>query len=172
MRHHTMGVTGLIAAIVGGLFLTLPAAAQTYKWTDKDGKIHYSDQPPPSAAKDESVIKRAKNAPPPPAATAGAPAAEKGKNAAPKAATPQEQEAEFRKRQVANAEKEAAEKKKADDAAEKKTNCDAAKAQLANLQAGGRITRNNAKGEREFLSDQEVAQEIERGKKAAASWCN
>ncbi len=169
MRHRTMGVTGLIAAIAGGLFLTLPAAAQTYKWTDPDGKIHYSDQPPPSTVKDESVIKRAKNAPPPPAAAA---TGEKGKNAAPKAATPTEQEAEFRKRQVANAEKEAAEKKKADEAAEKKTNCDAAKGQLANLQAGGRITRNNAKGEREFMSDQEVAQEIERGKKAAASWCN
>lgn len=166
-----MGASGLIAAFAGSLFLTLPAAAQTYKWTDPDGKIHYSDQPPPSAVKDESVIKRSKNAPPPAAAAAGAPA-EKGKNAAPKAATPQEQEAEFRKRQVANAEKEAAEKKKADEAAEKKTNCDAAKAQLANLQAGGRITRNNAKGEREFMSDQEVAQEIERGKKAAASWCN
>lgn len=170
MRHHTMGVTGLIAAIVGGLFLTLPAQAQTYKWTDPDGKIHYSDQPPPSTVKDESVIKRGKNAPPP-AATAGAPA-EKGKNAAPKAATPQEQEAEFRKRQVTNAEKDAAEKKKADEAAEKKTNCDAAKAQLSNLQAGGRITRNNAKGEREFMSDQEVAQEIDRSKKTVASWCN
>ncbi|MEO8006204.1 MAG: DUF4124 domain-containing protein [Betaproteobacteria bacterium] len=170
MRDHTMGATGLVAALVGSLFLTLPAMAQTYKWTDADGKIHYSDQPPPAAVKDESVIKRGKNAPPPP--TAAAPG-DKGKpGAGPRAATPQEQEAEFRKRQVANAEKEAAEKKKADDAAEKKTNCDAAKAQLANLQAGGRITRNNAKGEREFLSDAEVSQEIERGKKAAASWCN
>jgi hypothetical protein len=163
-----MGFTGLIAAITGGLFLTLPAEAQTYKWTDPDGKIHYSDQPPPSTVKDESVIQRGKNAPPPAAAATG----EKGKTAAPKAATPQEQEAEFRKRQVANAEKEAAEKKKADEAAEKKTNCEAAKGQLANLQAGGRITRNNAKGEREFMSDQEVAQEIERGKKTVASWCN
>jgi hypothetical protein len=171
MRHHTMGVTGLIAAIVGGVFLTLPAQAQTYKWTDPDGKIHYSDQPPPSTVKDESVIQRGKNAPPPAAATEGAPT-DKAKNAAPKAATPQEQEAAFRKRQVANAEKEAAEKKKADEVAEKKTNCDAAKGQLANLQAGGRITRNNAKGEREFMSDQEVAQEIERGKKTVASWCN
>lgn len=170
MRDHTMGFTGLIAAILGGLFLTLPAQAQTYKWTDPDGKIHYSDQPPPAAVKDESVIKRSKNAPPPPAAAAPG---DKVKAAgASKAATPQEQEAEFRKRQVANAEKEAAEKKKADEAAEKKTNCDAAKAQLANLQAGGRITRTNAKGEREFMSDAEVAQEIERGKKAAASWCN
>lgn len=169
MTHHTMGATGMIAAIAGSLFLTLSASAQTYKWTDPDGKIHYSDQPPPAAVKDESVMKRAKNAPPPPAAAA---TGDKGKNATPKAATPQDQEAEFRKRQVANAEKEAAEKKKADEAAEKKTNCDAAKGQLANLQAGGRITRTNAKGEREFLTDPEIGQEVERAKKAAASWCN
>ena len=170
MRDRTVGATGLIAAIVGSLFLTLPAAAQTYKWTDPDGKIHYSDQPPPAAVKDETVIKRGKNAPPPPAAAAPG---DKAKTAGPpKAATPQEQEAEFRKRQVANAEKEAAEKKKADEAAEKKTNCDAAKGQLANLQAGGRITRTNGKGEREFMTDQEVAQEVDRGKKAVSSWCN
>ncbi len=29
----------------------LPAAAQMYRWIDKDGKVHYSDQPPPAAAK-------------------------------------------------------------------------------------------------------------------------
>ena len=169
MRDYTMGATGLVAVIVSSLFLTLPIAAQTYKWTDPDGKIHYSDQPPPAAVKDESVIQRGKNGPPAAAAAPG----DKGKTAAgPRAATPQEQEAEFRKRQVANAEKEAAEKKKTDDAAEKKANCDSAKAQVASLQAGGRITRNNAKGEREFMSDQEVAQEIERGKKTVASWCN
>ena len=167
MRDYKTGVAGLMAAILGSLFLALPATAQTYKWTDPDGKVHYSDQPPPAAVKDESVIKRGKNGPPPPA--------DKDKNAAAtpgKARTPQEQEADFRKRQVEAAEKEAAEKKKSDDAAEKKANCDSAKAQVASLQAGGRITRNNAKGEREFMSDQEVAQEIERGKKTVASWCN
>lgn len=29
----------------------LPATAQMYKWVDAQGKAHYSDQPPPAAAK-------------------------------------------------------------------------------------------------------------------------
>ncbi|UTF58676.1 DUF4124 domain-containing protein [Gilvimarinus sp. DA14] len=29
------------------IFITLPAAAQLYQWTDEDGRTHYSDKPPP-----------------------------------------------------------------------------------------------------------------------------
>ncbi|MGH6690409.1 MAG: DUF4124 domain-containing protein [Gammaproteobacteria bacterium] len=37
---------------------TLPAAAAVYKWTDADGRIHYSDSPPPDrkAAKVEIKV--------------------------------------------------------------------------------------------------------------------
>ncbi|MBB5207504.1 DUF4124 domain-containing protein [Chiayiivirga flava] len=36
------------------LFFASDAAAQKlYRWTDKDGKVHYTDQLPPEAAKDE-----------------------------------------------------------------------------------------------------------------------
>jgi len=41
---------------ITALALTLaavPAAAATYKWVDKDGKVHYSDQPQPGAKKVE-----------------------------------------------------------------------------------------------------------------------
>lgn len=31
--------------------LAAPAAAQMYRWVDKDGKVHYSNTPPPAAAK-------------------------------------------------------------------------------------------------------------------------
>ncbi len=30
--------------------LAMPATAAVYKWTDDDGKVHYSDEPPPDAA--------------------------------------------------------------------------------------------------------------------------
>ena len=88
-----------------------------------------------------------------------------------KAKTYVEQEAEFKKRQVEAAEREGAEKKKADEAAEKKRNCEAARTQLRGLQAGGRMTQTDAKGEREYMSDAQVAQEIERSRKAVDSWC-
>jgi len=36
---------------------TLPAAhAATYKWTDEDGKVHYSDKAPPEAPKGAAVL--------------------------------------------------------------------------------------------------------------------
>ncbi len=31
--------------------LALPVWAETYKWTDENGKVHYSDQLPPAGVK-------------------------------------------------------------------------------------------------------------------------
>ena len=44
------------AACAAALLAGLAAQAQTnvYKWTDKDGKVHFSDTPPPSDAKSTS----------------------------------------------------------------------------------------------------------------------
>jgi Domain of unknown function (DUF4124) len=166
MRHHLVGGL-LFAMLIGAGLVVLPAAAQTYKWTDANGKVHYSDQPPPASAKEQSTVKLRN----PPAATPPAsPATDKDAPEA-KAKTYIEQEADFRKRQVETAEREAAEKKKAVDAAEKKQNCEQARAQLKNLQSGGRITRSNTNGEREYLNDAQIAQEIERGKKSVDGWC-
>lgn len=33
--------------------LAVPAPAEVYKWTDDDGEVHYSDEPPPDAATDQ-----------------------------------------------------------------------------------------------------------------------
>ena len=160
---------GLLLAMIGGAWLvSAPAGAQTYKWTDADGKIHYSDQPPPANAKEEGTLKPLKPSAP---TTSASPSASDKSATTAKPKTYVEQEAEFRKRQVEAAEREAEDKKKAADAAEKKQNCVLARAQLQNLQSGGRITRTNAQGEREYLSDAQIAQEIERGKKTVDGWC-
>ena len=159
----------LLLAILGGVWLvSAPSGAETYKWTDAEGKVHYSDQPPPANVKEPVTISPRKTSAP---KTSASPAAgEKGaKEAKPK--TYVEQEAEFRKRKVEAAEREAAEKKKTEEAAEKKQNCDLARAQLKNLQSGGRIARTNAQGEREYLNDAQMAQELERAKKTAEGWC-
>jgi hypothetical protein len=144
-------------------------SAETYKWTDADGKVHYSDQPPPANAKEQGTVKQLKPSAPPPAA-ASAPT-EKGAPAA-KTPTYAEQEADFKKRQVEAAEREAAEKKKTAEAAEKKKNCEQARSALKNMQLGGRISTTNAQGERDYLNDAQMAQEIARGKQAVDSWCN
>jgi hypothetical protein len=35
--------------------VVLPVMAETYKWTDDNGKVHYSDQPPPAGVKKRNV---------------------------------------------------------------------------------------------------------------------
>jgi hypothetical protein len=39
-----------LLAILILTFVALPVAAATYKWVDKDGKVHYSDHPPPGVS--------------------------------------------------------------------------------------------------------------------------
>jgi len=48
MSRH---VPTLLLAALAALFATA-AAAQTYRWVDKDGTVNYSNTPPPAAAKD------------------------------------------------------------------------------------------------------------------------
>jgi uncharacterized protein DUF4124 len=169
MQRYPLDIHWLLPALIIGIGLAAaPVSAETYKWKDADGKVHYSDQPPPANAKEETTVKPRKQSAP----VQSAPAAPTEKGAAPaKPKTYAEQEAAFKKRQVEEAEREAAEKKKAAEAAEKKQNCDQARAQLKTLQAGGRVTRTNAQGEREYMNDAQIGQEIERAKKSADSWC-
>ena len=163
MQCNLNNMNRLLLALIGSVWLFAgPAVAETYKWTDADGKVHYSDQPPPANVKNEVTLKPPKQSAP---ANKDTPAAKA------KAKDYVGQEAEFRKRQVETAEREAAEKKKADEAAEKIKNCDQARAQLKNLQTGGRVTMTNAQGEREYMNDAQIAQETERSKKVVDSWC-
>jgi uncharacterized protein DUF4124 len=46
----------LLSVALGlALFVALPASAQMYKWVDSDGKVNYSDKPPPSNIKTEKL---------------------------------------------------------------------------------------------------------------------
>jgi len=45
-----------LAIAVAAMLVAASAGAQMYRWVDKDGKVYYTDTPPPSAAK--SVQKR------------------------------------------------------------------------------------------------------------------
>ncbi len=167
MQHHPIVINCLILTFLGSLWLAAPSLAATYKWTDANGEVHYSDQPPPPSVKGSVTVKPGKSSTSAPAAAP--PATDKA--APPKAKTYIEQEAEFRKRQVEAAEREAAEKKKAEDASAKKQNCEQARAQLQGLQAGGRVTQTNAKGEREYMNDAQIAGAIENAKKSVDNWC-
>jgi type IV secretory pathway VirB10-like protein len=162
---------GLLALAAGISFTLMPSAAETYKWTDAEGKVHYSDQPPPSNVKNPTTVtprkKTSRSAPaqegdPKPADARPTPAAAK---------TTQELDAEFKQRQVEAAEQEAAQKKAAQEAESKKKSCEQAKASVARLTSGGRIARANDKGETEYLDDAQITAELARAREIQDSWC-
>lgn len=150
--HPTLAAAALAAA--GALWL-LPAQAQVYKCVDASGKTLYLQSPCPAGAKSSTVRT------PPPATSAAAPAKP--------GASP---EMDFRKRQQ---EKADAEKKAAEQTAEAKTkqeNCQRAKQNAAQIQAGGRLSRFTEKGEREYLDDAQIEQEKARAKSLLDQWCS
>jgi hypothetical protein len=149
------------------LLAALPASAVLYKWVDQDGKVHYSDQPPPDGAKKSGVIA----APAPSAPSTPTPSGDAA-NPAPKGPpTAAEQEMEFRKRRLEAAEAEAKRQQEAQAAEEKKRNCAQATNRLAALETGGRLTKYGPNGEQVYLSDAELAKELGEARKVADSWC-
>jgi len=154
----------LLTLVLTACAAATPALADLYKWTDSEGKVHYSDQPPPTGAKQQSTTATKPRKP-----SSGAPASDA--KPAPAQKTYQEQDAEFKQRQVETAEKQAAQQKAAQEAADKKSNCERAKVQVTQLQSGTRITKYNSDGEITYLSDAEVAAELARAKQTADSWC-
>ncbi len=160
----------LSVALGLALCMALPASAQMYKWVDADGKVKYSDTPPPSNIKTEKLRIPAH------AASAPAPGEAKGGTAKDTAKgrpkTTAEQEQAFRKRQAEAAKGQQEQTRKETEARDRAENCRRAKAALANLELGGRQTRIDEKGERAFLTDQEITQATARARQETASACN
>jgi hypothetical protein len=135
-------------------------AAQVYKWVDKDGKVQYSDTPPPDA---KAEAKKVDVKP----ASGTAPAAPT------KAATKslKERAKEFDKRK-----NESADKSKKMDEEEKgaqlyRENCDSAQSYLRELESGRPVNRTLPSGERGFMTDDERAAEMAKARKTASENC-
>ena len=133
------------------------AAAQLYKWVDKDGKVRYGDTPPPGVK--ATPLK-----------------GPSGPASAPSAATKGEKdklspEAAFRKRQEDAAKDREKEAKSQQEAAVKKENCARAQEALRTLESGDRIARVDAKGERYYLEDSEIAKQVAQARQAVQQSC-
>lgn len=151
-----------------GLVSSTPLLAQINKCVDASGKTFYSQSPCPPGVKSSTV----KSAPPPanaPAPSAAGPAAAAAKSTGPKSAA--EQEIEFRKRRTEQAEAAKKDQEKSNEAAQREENCRNARGTLASLEAGGRQTRFNDKGERYVLDEAQTARELERARQAVDQWC-
>ena len=155
----TLTAVLLALAFCGG------AWAQTYKWTDQNGRVQYGDTPPGDA----SNVTRLRGAPASSAAPAAAPEAKKDAAAKDRPLTPEQA---FQKRQQERADAEQKAAKERAEAQEKRANCESAQASLRSLQSGQRVATVNAAGERVFVDDNQRASQIARTQKAVADWCN
>ena len=162
----------LSMAILLTLCVVLPASAQMYKWVDADGKVRYSDTPPPTNVKTEKlrIPAQAPAVPAPKSAASKAGASKEASKSAPR--TPAEQEQAFRKRQQEAAKEQEKQAQKESETAGRADDCKRARAALAGLEAGGRQATVNEKGERVYLDEQQIVQEKARAQQAVTANCN
>lgn len=140
-----------ILMLACALAFSSAAWAQMYKSIDKDGRVIYSDQPPPALESKQIKIDAA------PAARQAPPATERVK--------------ELEKARAADSDKAKAEELKAKRAMAEAERCKSARALMQSLDLGGRFTTLNAKGERVFLDEAGIAAERERARKAIDESC-
>lgn len=149
----------------------LPASAQTqWKWRAANGKVQYSDRPPPAEVAEKDILGRPAGArrpevqEVPAAASAVAAAPAPARKASDPALEAKRREAELAEKAKQKAEEERLEKQRAE-------NCNRARSYAKSLQDGMRISRTNDKGENEILSDAQRAQEIARTQQVVTSDC-
>ena len=151
------------------------ASAEIYKWKDKDGTVRYSDVPPPSNVKQESlygkkIAKPTGLAPLAPvegdmttainrdkAATSAKNKASADKTKTDEKAPPSKEEAAQKRAQDAEMQKQADAQKKAE-LDTKQANCTAAKQNLATFTNGGRIAKTDENGKKQYLGDADIGQ--------------
>lgn len=183
------------------LMLPALASAEIYKWKDKDGKVRYSDVPPPSNVKQEALY--GKKIPKPTGlaplsevegdATAAAnkdkaasgkdkaiadkAPADKNKAPADKSKAPSDKAPLSKDEAAAKRAKDAEQQKKADEAKQaelklREDNCKSSKSNLATYTNGGRIVKTNEKGEREYLGDADISQGKADSQKDVEKYCD
>ena len=178
----------LVILLCSVLILPALAHAEIYKWKDKNGVVRYSDVPPPSNIKYESL--RGKKTSKPivsePSAEVEADAnlsSNKEKLAtdkvlADKAAMPKDvNKSDGKIDAAAKRAQEAEQQKKLDEAKQaelklQQANCKTARINLATYTNGGRIIRTNEKGERSYLSDDDISRAKADAQKDVEKYCD
>jgi len=127
------------------LLLAFPAQAQIYQWQDENNRTVISDLPPTGKVRQQRKIE------------AEAPPADADPDR-----TMADREMEFRKRQkLARENAEKAEKEERA-SAQKRENCDIARRNLQVLESGDRVVSHDSQGERYYLDEKQLAQEVAR----------
>ena len=140
-----------ILVLACALAASTAAFGQLYKWVDKDGKVTYSDQPPPAQQSKQLNLNTGVASPP--------------------ARSAIERDKEIEKGRV-----EAREKAKVASEKERKSeidqqNCKAARAYLKTVESGVRVSTMDDKGEQVILDDEQIAAERVKAQKAVDEAC-
>ena len=154
-----MGVMNRIACVMSLCLacVSLQGQAQVYKWTDKDGKVQYSDSPPPagaSASVPQKVDTSASNT-----SGVGGPAKEQSW---------QDKARDYDRRRIAAAEKQAGD---IELARKNQERCNNARRDLRNLQESRRVYTTDDKGERHYIDDDQRNIEIARVQGVVSELC-
>ena len=176
----TRRFAALFVAALAGTYAC--GAAAQWAWKEDNGRVVYSDRPPPPSIKATQILRQPAVAAPTPtpapqgaspaaAETERAPAAE----SRPAASGPKsiaERDMEFRKRQQERADSERKALEDQQKAAAKAADCERSRRYLRALEEGVRITKTDASGNREYLDDAQRAAEVERTRKMVQQACN
>lgn len=136
------------------LLLSFNAHSALTKWVDADGKVHYSDEPPPLNVEAKKLTT--------PSQPSGVPTQK----------TYVEQEAELRKTQKTMEEAEQKAAKQQEETLAKQKYCASLRATLTTLENSPSIATYNEKGERVIMDDAARRKEIEEARKQISSNCN
>jgi hypothetical protein len=156
LGHQAFRIHAGRLLFLGGLALAAHAHAELYKWTDAQGKVHYTDQPP---TLNSQPIKHS---------TAGQ--AETTSQATQSLDT-KDQAYQKRRKEAEDA------RAKADKAAEQariaRENCDKARTNLSNLQNANtsRVYTTNAAGQRVYMDDSARARALAESQKNVSEFC-
>jgi hypothetical protein len=136
---------------------SLQSQAQVYKWIDKDGKIQYSDSPPPAgsgASVPQKLDTSASNS-----SGVGGPAKDQSW---------QDKARDYDKRRIEAAEKQAGD---IELARKNQERCNSARRELRRLQEVGRVFKTDNQGERHYLNDDQRQDEIARAQGVVSELC-
>ena len=150
----------LLLSLVVCLFLVLPVQAEVYKWTDEQGRVHFSDKPP---TEDTSGYQSRTPA------SAG--------NASPQE-TPTDAERRARQKKLSDSleadrrEMEQADAKRKEQQAKREHNCKVARGELNASKKANRIYDYDQQGKRIFYNEAQKQKYLESMRAAVRKWCD
>jgi hypothetical protein len=156
------------------LLICLPSSAQ-WKWRDAQGRLQYTDRPPPASTPDKDILQRPLSAP----ISTSASETQISSSAPASASLPSIEKVD--KADKALEEKKAAQDKakaaqaKAEEAKAlklKTENCARAKEYSQTIRSGMQLARVNAKGEKEVLDDTQRQQEMKKAQDVMQRDCS